>query len=374
MLVRMSSLTGRWLALVLALLAALYLCWLMLQPFVDVLLWAVVLVAVFLPVHRRLVLRLQRPALAAALSTLLVVVTILAPATVVTIAVIGELSGMAGSIGTGTWWESAQVLVQRVQPWVPWIDLHQLESRDFLLERLQAWSGILANRTLGMVGGVMSTVVQVFLVIFTMFYVFRDGDAIRHAFYDVLPLDRTQARTVVARTQEVIGASVYGVLVIAFIQGTLGGFIFWVLGLPSPLLWGVVMFFLCMIPMAGAFLVWAPAALLLVVSGAWARGIFLTAWGVLVVGSIDNFLSPRLVGKRAKLHELLIFFSVLGGLDVFGVLGIVLGPVTVALTLAIFEVVRHASDAADAAHSGALPAAAAEAAPLEGQPVSSLDS
>lgn len=354
----MASLTGRWLALVIALLAALYLCWLMLQPFVDVLLWAFVLVAVFMPVHRRLNARLQRPALAAALSTLLVVVTILVPATFVTLAVIGELSGMAGTVGTGSWWDSAQVLVQKVQAWVPWIDLHQLESRDFLLERLQSWSGILANRTLGMVGGVMSTVVQVFLVIFTMFYVFRDGDTIRHALYDVLPLDRSQARTVVARTQEVIGASVYGVLVIAAIQGTLGGFIFWVLGLPSPLLWGVVMFFLCMIPMAGAFLVWAPAALLLIVSGAWGRGLFLIAWGVLVVGSIDNFLSPRLVGQRARLHELLIFFSVLGGLDVFGVLGIVLGPVTVALTLAVVDVLRQANVSVDEAAAAALPVSA----------------
>lgn len=337
----MSSLTARWLALVLALLAFLYLCWLMLQPFVDVLLWAMVLVAVFMPVHRRLVSHLQRPTIAATLSTLLVVVTILAPATLVTIAVIGELSDMAGSLDTGARWESVQLVLQRLQPWIPWVDLHQLESREFLLERLQVWSGALANRTLGMVGGVMSTVVQTFLVIFTMFYVFRDGDAIRQAFYDVLPLERGQSRAVVARTAEVIGASVYGVLVIAAIQGLLGGFIFWALGLPSPLLWGVVMFFLCMIPMAGAFLVWAPAALLLVVSGAWGKGLFLTAWGVLVVGTIDNFLSPRLVGQRARLHELLIFFSVLGGLQVFGVLGIVLGPVTVALTLAIFEVVRH---------------------------------
>src|ERR1041384_4843417 len=105
------------------------------------------------------------------------------------------------------------------------------------------------------------------------------------------------------------------------------------------------MFFLSMIPMAGAFLVWAPAALVLVVSGTWMKGLFLTAWGVLVVGSIDNFLSPRLVGKRARLHELLIFFSVLGGLQVFGVLGLVLGPVVVAITLALIEMVKEAHTA-----------------------------
>jgi predicted PurR-regulated permease PerM len=101
------------------------------------------------------------------------------------------------------------------------------------------------------------------------------------------------------------------------------------------------MFFLCVIPMAGAFLVWAPAAVMLAVSGEWMRPVVLTAWGLFVVGTVDNFLKPRLVGKRAGLHELLIFFSVMGGLNVFGVLGIVLGPVTVALTLAVFDVVRQ---------------------------------
>ena len=144
------------------------------------------------------------------------------------------------------------------------------------------------------------------------------------------------------RTQEVIAATIYGVLVIAAVQGTLGTFIFWVLGLPSPLLWGVVMFFLAMIPMAGTFLVWAPAAIYLALTGAFLRSAILVAWGLLVIGTIDNFLSPRLVGHRARLHELLIFFGVLGGLQVFGVLGLVLGPVVVAVTLALIEM-AHAS-------------------------------
>jgi len=104
-----------------------------------------------------------------------------------------------------------------------------------------------------------------------------------------------------------------------------------------------VMFLLSMIPMAGAFLVWAPAALFLALSGLWTRALVLAAWGVVVVGSIDNVLSPKLVGKRTRLHELLVFFSVLGGLDLFGVLGLVLGPVVVAVTLALIEMVRQAS-------------------------------
>jgi predicted PurR-regulated permease PerM len=132
------------------------------------------------------------------------------------------------------------------------------------------------------------------------------------------------------------------VLVIAVIQGVLGGLAFWVLGLPSPLLWGVVMIFLSMIPMAGAFIVWVPAAIYLAITGHWVSALILTVWGALVIGSIDNFLRPKLVGEKTRLHELLVFFSVLGGLQVFGVIGLVLGPVIVAITIALLDVLRHA--------------------------------
>jgi predicted PurR-regulated permease PerM len=279
----------------------------------------------------------------AALSTLLVVVTILGPTIFITLAVLNEASDMTESLRSGGLQQAIDQspVVQRMLAWIrPYADIGEIHTSD-LMERLQGWTGAIANSTVGVVGGVLSAVVQTLLVVFTMFYLFRDGEAITRTAYEVLPLEHSQTHDVITRTKEVIGATVYGVMVIAAIQGLLGGFIFWALGLPSPLLWAVVMFFLSMIPMAGAFLVWAPAAAFLLLSGEWGRGIFLIAWGVLVVGSIDNFLSPRLVGKRTRLHELLIFFSVLGGIQVFGVLGIVLGPVVVALTLALLDVVRQ---------------------------------
>ena len=153
------------------------------------------------------------------------------------------------------------------------------------------------------------------------------------------------------RATEVVGASVYGVLAIAVIQGTLGGLAFWALGVPSAIVWGVVMTFLSMIPMLGAFLVWVPAAIYLALTGHYVKAIFLVVWGTLVIGMIDNFLRPKLVGGRTRLHELLIFFAVLGGLQVFGVLGIVLGPVVLALAMSLIEVFR-AADSATAEGSG----------------------
>ena len=214
---------------------------------------------------------------------------------------------------------------------------------DYVSDHLQALSAAIAGPTLMFVGGIVNALVQTLLVVFTMFYFFRDADSLRRAIYDIVPLEYEQSNDIVMRTREVIGATIYGVLAISAIQGTLGFLIFSLLGLPSPLLWGVVMFLMSMIPMAGAFIVWVPAALYLLLTGSYIKAMLLAAWGVVVIGSIDNFLSPRLVGRRARLHELLIFFSVLGGLQVFGVLGLVLGPVLAAITLALIEVVRQAN-------------------------------
>jgi predicted PurR-regulated permease PerM len=332
-------------ALVVALVAALYLCWLMLQPFFNVLLWAAVLAVVFYPMHRRILERTKKPSVAAACSTLLVILLILLPVTFITVAVVRELTGAAAAFQASdhTWARSAP-------PWAVWlldrvgqyVDIDRESARTFIVQRMQTWGTALAASTLVVVGGAVGAIAQTLLVVFTLFYFFRDGERIRHAAYEMVPLQRVQWQDIITRTREVIGATVYGVLAISAIQGVLGTFIFWALGLPSPLLWGVVMFFLSMIPMAGAFLVWVPAAIYLALTGAFVKAGVLVVWGLVVIGSIDNILSPRLVGRRASLHELLIFFAVLGGLQVFGVLGLVLGPVVVAMTLALIEMVRQA--------------------------------
>jgi predicted PurR-regulated permease PerM len=339
----------RWVGLLVAAVIALYLCWLMLQPFVEVLLWAVVLVIVFMPVHRRVRARVGSPGWSAMLSCLLVVVVILVPLTLVALAITREMTHIAQSIQTGAGTDGLlnSPYIDRALDWVgQYVDLSQFNSQQFIADRLKSLGGAIAGRTLGLVGGVVGIVIEVFFVIFTMYYLFRDGERMREAVYNVMPLNDRRASEIIDRTQEVISASVYGVLVIALIQGTLGGIAFWALGLPSSLLWGVVMVFLSMIPMAGAFVVWVPAALYLVITGAWVKAIILTVWGALVIGSVDNFLRPKLVGEKTRLHELLIFFSVLGGLQVFGVIGLVLGPVVVAITIALLDVLRHADDSA----------------------------
>ena len=335
----------RWAALLAATLVATYLCWLMLRPFVDVLAWATVLVILFYPVHRRLVARTRRPATSAIVSCVLVILVILIPLTLITLALVREFSGAAQGLQqfAASLLDPNSPTVGRLLGWIsPYVDIEQLRDPEAIRGHVQRLSGSLAQSTVGLVGGAVGAVVQVFFIIFTMYYLFRDGERIVGGLTDVLPLETAQSEEIFARTKEVIGASVYGVLVIAVVQGALGGLAFWALGLPSPLVWGVVMTFMSLIPMAGSFVVWVPAAVYLAATGQWGKAGLLAFWGAIVIGSIDNFLRPKLVGERTKLHELLIFFSVLGGLQVFGVLGLVLGPVVLAITLALFDVVRHA--------------------------------
>jgi predicted PurR-regulated permease PerM len=344
----MAKIEGRWIALLVVTAVVVYLNWLMIQPFIGVIAWSAVLVIVFYPVHRRVLARVKRPGLSSLISCLLVIFIILIPITLVTLALVNEVSKLSDQVQTLQ--ASGYDLLDPNSPatgkYVRWLgqyfNLEQLRSEGAISEKLRGMSGAIAGRTLSFVGGVLGAVVKVFFIIFTMFYLFRDNDKILDALRGLLPLSRTQSQEIFNRTGDVIGASVYGVVVIAAIQGLCGGIAFWALGMPSPLLWGVMMMFFSMIPLLGAFVVWVPAAIYLAVTGHYVKAAFLAAYGALFISSIDNFLRPKLVGEKTRLHELLIFFSVLGGLEVFGVLGIVLGPVVVAITIALIDVYRHA--------------------------------
>jgi predicted PurR-regulated permease PerM len=332
---------ARWLILLATLTAALYLCWQMLAPFINVLLWAGVLTLTFAPVHRRILARTRRPNLSAILSTLCVVIVIGVPTGLVTWAIVREImpavTTLQAAIG-----RFLDPRADHAGPFTHWlaqyIDLDQTRTR--ITEQLGAIGGELAGRAVSIVGDVVGIVVQTLFVVFVMFYVFRDGAMIRDALASAIPLRNRQTLEVLTRVREVVGASVNGVLVIATIQGTLGGIAFAALGLPSATLWGVVMIFLSLIPVAGAFVIWLPAVIYLAATGAWVKAILLLIAGVLI-SLVDNFMRPRLVGKRAKLHDLFIFFAVLGGLHVFGLIGLVLGPVTLAVALSLFEAFRH---------------------------------
>lgn len=334
---------ARWIAVMAATAIALYLCWLMLKPFLGVVAWAVVLVIVFYPVHRRLARRIKQPSLRALVSCLLVVLIIVLPLIVLTTVVAQELAKVIPNLPT----QVSHLLNSPTSPLARgagWLQdrfgIETISSKAFVVEHLKQSSEWLLGSSLNIMGNIVSGIVQAFFVLFTMYYLFKDGDKIVDRLPAALPLGKEQSEAIIVRTKEVVSASVYGVVAIAAIQGFLGGVMFWSLGIPSPLLWAVLMGFVCMIPLAGSFLVWLPLAIYLMATGHWTKAIILIVWGALVISTIDNLLRPKLVGGQTRLHELLVFFAVLGGISVFGLLGIVLGPVVLAITLGLLQTFR----------------------------------
>jgi predicted PurR-regulated permease PerM len=195
-------------------------------------------------------------------------------------------------------------------------------------------------------------VAELLITFFALFYCFRDRRQALQNLRSLVPLSEGETEAVFTRVIDTLHATIYGTLLVGLVQGVMGGLMFWALGLPAALLWGVVMAILGIIPVLGTFIVWAPAALLLALEGGWGRALILVAWGGLVVSLVDNLLYPILVGQRLRLHTLPVFVAIVGGVALFGSAGIVLGPVTLATTVALIEVWRRRTAGGRTAETG----------------------
>jgi predicted PurR-regulated permease PerM len=307
--------------------------------------WASVLAIAFHPVHERLVRRTHRPSLSALLTTALVVVTIVIPLLLVTALVINEVVALQGYLEqrfTGGFNMESLAPVRNAADWVMrHLGLDPARVTDTITQHASEIAQLAAGYALAFATNVTGAIVGFVFIIFTIFFLFRDGARIASRIPDFLPFDRARSIAVLVRIRDVIYASVYGVLVIAAIQGALMGVAFSVLGIPSAALWGVVTVFTSVIPLLGAGAVWGPGALYLALTGQWIKAILLAVWGAAVISSVDNFLRPKLVGGRVGLSELVIFFSVLGGIQAFGLLGLIVGPVVFAIAGSLLEVLSE---------------------------------
>ena len=337
---------ARWIAVMAITGLCVYLCWLMMEPFLFAIMWAIVLKIVFNPVHNWLLARIRRPALTAIVSVLVVTAVGVLPLALIGTALAFQLTSLGGTaqdlVKSLLQDPGKNVIVQKGLEIVRrYVDLDKMLAAENIQSVLGSISQPILQGTLRFLGGALGVIVSIFLVLFILFYLFRDGDRFRDQLLEVLPLERKRAEELLARTRSVISASVNGVLVIAALQGALGGLMFWILGLPSPVVWGVVMALLAMLPMGGTGIIWFPAALILIFTGHWIKGVVLLAFGALIIGTVDNLLRPRLVGGKTGMHDLTVFFSVLGGMKVFGMVGFLLGPVMLAITFSLLSLYRQ---------------------------------
>jgi predicted PurR-regulated permease PerM len=326
-----------------------YLCLLILGPFVNVIAWSAVLAIAFHPVHDDLVKRTGRVSLSAFISSVLVVMLILIPMLFLTALAINQFLALRVYVQEtfkDGFTLSAIEPLRGAYEWVTRrLGLDGSQIMAWMTLHANELGGLLAQYSLTVAANITGVALSFIFTIFAMFMLFRDGPQIVRRIPDLMPFERSRSEAMLARIRDVIHGSVYGVVVIALIQGVLCGGMFALLGIPSAALWGMVTLITSVLPLVGAAAVWVPGTLYLLTIGHWPQAIVLAVWGGLVISSVDNFLRPRLVGGRVGLSELVMFFALLGGIQVFGMLGIVMGPVLFAVAASILEVLTDSDPA-----------------------------
>ena len=292
-----------------------------------------------------------RVAVSALVTSVLTVLAVVVPVLAIGRIAVNECAALGHSLQRA--FEPGAQPPEQITAAIEWITSHvgldQATIAAWIREHLSELGRGAGQYTFSIAAGLLDALASSVLVIVAMFLLLRDGQNLVGAIPDLLPFERQRTEVLLRRITDVVQASVYGVVVIAIVQGALCGAMFWVLGIPAAALWGTVTVFASVLPIVGAFAVWGPGVLYLAMTGEWSHAIVLGLWGTFVVSGIDNVLRPRLFAGRVSLSELAMFFSLLGGVSVFGGLGVVLGPVAFATAAAIVDTLREPAPAASPA-------------------------
>jgi predicted PurR-regulated permease PerM len=320
-------------------------------PFFSGLVLALVLATLVRPWHLRTILpRFKgRVGLAAGATTALLVVLILLPLAGLAFLVGAEaanaLAFFTNGQGVATTTAGAENTIARLAMKVG-VDPRTVAA--FVTQQGRHVAELVVARIIGFLTGIPGLLLQLGVALFVLFYLLRDGDQFMITIRRMIPLDPDRREEVLGRATEITEAMVYGTVVVAVVQGILGGIIFRLLGLPAATLWGTMMGVLALIPMVGPPLIWIPTSIYLVLTGSVVRGLILFAVGALVIGTVDNLLRAVFVSGRTEMHSLVVFLSVLGGVFAFGAPGIVVGPVLFVLGLIAIDMGRLAMEEARA--------------------------
>jgi predicted PurR-regulated permease PerM len=320
-----------------------------LWPFYGAIFWATMLAILFGPMYRRLTLggRARRTP-AALLTTFVIVVLVILPAAILTGMLVQEGLGVYQRVQSGelNFARYLQQILGVLPSWATdWLERSGLSDFATMQERLSAglMKGVqfFATQAFTVGTNTLDFIISFFIMLYLLFFLLRDGDRLATRIRSAVPLQHTMQHDLAKKFTTVVRATIKGSLVVAVVQGALGGFIFWTLGINAPVFWGVVMAFLSLLPAVGTALVWVPVAIYFLVTGALVKGLVLVAFGVIVIGMVDNVLRPILVGKDTKMPDYIVLISTLGGMAIFGINGFVIGPLIAAMFIAVWDTVAQ---------------------------------
>ena len=330
----MSPQKTRQVTYVLAIALIAYLDYRILESFLDPLTWAAVLAIFFWPVHRRIAARIRNANLATTISVLVVTVVLIGPAVTVGAAFVREGLIVLRSVPTSEIIPKLQGLADQMTARLP-VATPEITGR--LGDLAQAAGAFIAKHTAGAAGGFAQFFFHLSVMVFGLFYLFRDGPALVQFLRDTAPVDSATSDRITGEVREMVAVTLQSTVIVALAQGLCAGLIFWMLGLPAPVFWGVVSGVLAFLPIVGPSLVWIGASIVLLASGETWRGVAMVLLGAFVISGVDNVLRPILISGKAKLNGFFALLSVLGGIYAFGFLGMVLGPLLIAVTIGMLR-------------------------------------
>jgi predicted PurR-regulated permease PerM len=323
-----------------------YLTFQILRPFLAPIAWAVVFTIVFYPVFAFTLRYVKLRGLASFITILLMIAIIIGPFSYFMVLLLSELRHLAGwlesdkitSIGKIFQHPTIAAFLDRIA------DIFGLSERELDKALMDYLAGtgkeFIIQLTQG-AGNFVGVTISFIFMIFSAFFMFRDGGDFLHKSRDFMPFSEEQKVVLANQVRDIIISTIYGGILVAIAQGIIGGIAFSLLGIPSPVLWGFAVAIASFIPLVGSFLVWGPAVVYLFVHGAVGEAFAMICIGVFCISMIDYLLRPIIIGSRTKMHVLIILLSVLGGIQLFGLIGLVMGPLVVAVFISVINIFRE---------------------------------
>ncbi len=323
-------------------LALFYLFYNVIRPFLTTIAWAMVLSITFYPLYRLFLRFIKKPWAASLITLIVILVIILGPFSLVVGSLVNEINDVYRSIEERGF--ETLVKIQGHPALAAFFDkigsykiFEGIDLQQGAVNTLKTIGKSLAEHISSVFKNAVLVIVGFIIMCLTTFYFLKDGNTLANFIKTLLPFSEKQKDRLEERVRELVIAAIYGGLAVAVAQGILGGIAFLVFGLPSPVFWGTAIAIFSLVPLFGSTTIWLPTGIYLILTGSYMKGIGFLVYCVLLITSIDNIIKPLVIGGRTKLHTLLVFFSVLGGINFFGFLGFILGPLIAALCLSLLE-------------------------------------
>ncbi|MEW6587034.1 MAG: AI-2E family transporter [Nitrospirota bacterium] len=323
-----------------------YLTYNILRPFLTPIAWAVVFAVVFYPVYLYLLKAVRYRGIASFITVVMVILIILGPVTYLSFILVDEVGNALQNLDVESFESLKGMLsdsriahtLERIQTE---FGVERMDIGETLTQNMKKIGSLIAENLSSWVKNLAGMFIDLVLMVFALFFLLKDGPDFLMNARDYLPFSEDDKNRLIGKVKDMVISTVFGGVVVALIQGLIGGLAFYFLGIESPVLWGVSISLMSFLPLIGTFGIWGPITGYLFVQGSYAKGMILLLIGVFGISMVDNILKPLIISGRTKMPTLAVFFSVLGGIKLFGFIGFIMGPLVLALFVSVFEIFKH---------------------------------